>query len=103
VIPALVGKLLLLGQKGIVLNRLGLVALNLDPAGTADALPGRPAFSPAGGPPNTMALQQLQELARMPQAQFEAQERKKASVGGIEALRQAHKSAGRQARKQKKP
>lgn len=41
------------------------------PAGTADALPARAMSSPAGGPPNTMALQQLQALARMPQAQFD--------------------------------
>lgn len=41
------------------------------PAGTADALPGRPSPSPVGGPQNNMALQQLQELARMPQAQFD--------------------------------
>lgn len=41
------------------------------PAGTVDALPTRAMPSPAGGPPNTMALQQLQELSRMPQAQFD--------------------------------
>lgn len=41
------------------------------PAGTADALPARPMPSPVGGPQNNMALQQLQELARMPQAQFD--------------------------------